>query len=463
MATILIADDESKMRKILSLALQEEGHEILEAKDAKQACDIIGTTSLSLVISDLRMPEGGGMAVLEAVQKINHYTPVIILTAYGTIENAVETLKNGATDYLLKPCDLDEIKMAVTKALQVQHLELENIYLRNEVQTRFGDGEMVGKSEPFIQVLEIIRRVAQGDSTVLIRGESGTGKELAARLIHQNSPRSQAAFVTVNCKATPADLLELELFGRVRSQQGSTTPAVGKVELADKGTLFLDEIGEIPPRIQSKILRSIEENVIDPVGGERSKPVDVRIIAATRMDLEEKVRQNEFRSDLYYRLNVVPILIPPLRDRKEDIPLLVQRFISRKTHGKSDLYFTGEDMEIMKRYHWPGNVRELENVVERAVVLGSTDIRVLLPALRPSLSPSAQMDYASELGDVPYKEAKRKVLDDFDREYFTHMLRKTRGNVSRAAQESDVHRKNLHVKLNELGIDPHDFHNPEDN
>ena len=222
MATILVADDEAKMRKILTLALMEEGHEILEAKDGDAALEIIHSTSLSLVITDLRMPGGGGMAVLNAVKKINHYVPVIILTAYGTIENAVEALKNGAHDYLLKPCDLDEIKLAVRKALQIQHLELENRYLRVELDQHLGQSEIIGKSPAMLKVLELTRRMAQGDGTVLIRGESGTGKEMAARAIHRQSPRSEKPFISVNCSSTPPDILELELFGRTRGMRGAS-------------------------------------------------------------------------------------------------------------------------------------------------------------------------------------------------------------------------------------------------
>jgi len=458
-ATILVADDEAKMRKILTLALLEEGHEILEAEDAEKAVEIIHSVSVSLVITDLRMPGGGGMAVLEAVKRMSHYIPVIILTAYGTIENAVEALKNGAHDYLLKPCDLDEIKLSVRKALQVQHLELENLYLRNELYGRFGEGEWVGKSPVMLQIFELIRRVSQGDSTVLIRGESGTGKELAARAIHRQSLQSERPFITVNCAAMPADLLELELFGRVRGLRGGpAAPATGKFELASGGTIFLDEIGDLPPRMQGKILRTIEEKVIEPVGGTRSKKVDVRIITSTNADLEEKVRKGEMRSDLYFRLNVVPIVIPPLREHKEDIPLLCDHFLRKKSRGRASLTFSSEAIAALMRYHWPGNVRELENVVERAIVIGTTDVNVLIPSPHPPLTPEAQMrPHPLELLGLSYKEAKKFILDDFEQYYFKSLLRKTKGNISRAAELAQVHRKNLHVKLAELGIDSRQF------
>ncbi len=459
MATILVADDEAKMRKILTLALMEEGHEILEAKDGEEALEIIQKTSLSLVITDLRMPGGGGMAVLNAVKGIPHYIPVIILTAYGTIENAVEALKNGAHDYLLKPCDLDEIKIAVRNALQIQHLELENRYLRGELDQQLGQGEIVGKSQGMLKVLELIRRVALGDGTVLIRGESGTGKELVARAIHRQSPRSEKSFVAANCSATPPDILELELFGRMKGIRGnSETPSTGKFELAHGGTLFLDEIGYLPPSLQGKILRTIEEKIIEPVGDIRSKKIDVRIIVSSNQDLEEKVRKGEMRSDFYFRLNVLPIYVPPLRERKEDIPFLIEHFFRKKSRGRSTLSFSSEDIESILRYHWPGNVRELQNVVERAVVLNTTDLGELLPSLHPPLTPGSQMGFhQKELFNLPYKDAKRFVLDEFEKAFFTNLLRRTGGNISKAAQMADVHRKNFYVKLSELNIDPKQY------
>lgn len=459
MATILLADDESKMRKILTLALMDEGHEILEAKDAQEALDIINKTSLSLVITDLRMPGGGGMAVLDAVKRMNHYTPVIILTAYGTIENAVEALKNGAHDYLLKPCDLDEIKLAVRKALQIQHLELENRYLRVELDQRLGQNEIAARSPVMLKVLELIRRVAQGDGTVLIRGESGVGKELAARSIHRQSPRGEKPFVSANCSATPPDILELELFGRLRGVRGGAdTPTTGKFELANGGTLFLDEVGYLTPSLQGKILRTIEEKVIEPVGDVRSKKIDVRIVVSTNQDLEEKVRKGEMRSDFYFRLNVLPIFIPPLRDRKEDIPLLIDHFLRKKSRGRATLSFSSEDIESLMRYHWPGNVRELQNLIERAIVLNTTELDELLPSIHPPLSPGSQMGFhQKELFNLPYKDAKRYVLDEFEKVFFIHLLRKAGGNISRAAQMAEIHRKNFYVKLSELGIDPKQY------
>ena len=465
MATILVVDDEARMRKVISLALAEDGHEILEAENAAQALEIIRSTALSLVITDLRMPGGDGTEVLKGARATSLHLPVIILTAYGTVENAVQALKEGAHDYLLKPCDLDELKLSVKKALWVQQITLENRYLREQLSGKSGYGELVGRSPKMVRVFELIARVAQGDSTILIRGESGTGKELVARAIHRDSPRREQPFVAVNCMALPSDLLENELFGHVRgAYTGAVSTSVGKFELADGGTLFLDEIGDMQPRMQGKILRAIQEKVIEPVGGNRSKHVDVRIVAATNSNLEEKVEKGEMRADLYYRLNVVPIIIPPLRERKEDIPLLVEHFLAKKSNGRPTLKFAPEDMALLTRYHWPGNVRELENLVERAVVLGTTNVTHLMPAI--AFGTAAPQGAAAphpfhDLVDLVYKDAKKMVIDEFDKYYFSQILRRTKGNVSQAADLMRIHRKNLHLKLSDLNLDPKQFSSTE--
>lgn len=460
MATILVVDDEARMRKVISLALTEEGHEVLEAENAAEAIESIRTTALSLVITDLRMPGGDGTEVLKGARATSLHLPVIILTAYGTVENAVQALKDGAHDYLLKPCDLDELKLSVKKALRVQQLTLENRYLREQLSGRSGYGELVGRSPKMLQVFEVIARVAPGDSTVLIRGESGTGKELVARAIHRDSPRKESPFVAVNCMALPSDLLENELFGHVRgAYTGAVSASVGKFELADEGTLFLDEIGDMQPRMQGKILRAIQERVIEPVGGTRSKRIDVRIVAASNADLEEKVRTGEMRTDLYYRLNVVPIQIPPLRERREDIPLLVEHFLAEKSNGRPTLKFSPEDLTLMSRYHWPGNVRELENLVERAVVLGTANVAHIMPGMSVDVIPAATSTSHpfEELTGLSYRDAKRLVLGEFESYYFSRILRETKGNISQAAEVMQMHRKNLHTKLAELKLDPKQF------
>ena len=466
MATILVVDDEARMRKVISLALTDEGHEILEAENATEAIEIIRTTALSLVITDLRMPGGDGSEVLKGARAISLHLPVIILTAYGTVENAVQALKEGAHDYLLKPCDLDELRLSVSKALWVQQITLENRYLREQLSGRSGYGELVGKSQKMVQVFEMIARVAEGNSTVLIRGESGTGKELVARAIHRDSPRKERPFVAVNCMALPSDLLENELFGHVRgAYTGAVSSSMGKFELADGGTLFLDEIGDMQPRMQGKILRAIQEKVIEPVGGNRSKRVDVRIVAATNSDLEMRVRSGEMRADLYYRLNVVPILLPPLRDRREDIPLLLDHFLAKKSNGRSSLRFAPEDMALLSRYHWPGNVRELENLVERAVVLGTSNVTHLMPSISFGVAstPTVTSHPFDDLLDLPYKDAKRLIMQEFEKYYFVQILRMKGGNVSQAADQMQLHRKNLHTKLSDLELDPKQFGDAKQN
>lgn len=459
MATILVADDEAKMRKILGLALMEDDHEILEAKDADEAIRILHSTSLSLIISDLRMPGGGGLAVLDAVRKHNPTLPVLILTAYGTINNAVEALKCGAYDYLLKPCDLEELKLAVRKALQAHQLEQENLYLRKEISGRFGGGELIGKSAAMQKVFEMIRRAAQKSSPVLIRGESGTGKELAARAIHNQSARSHGPFVVVNCASLPADLLDLELFGRVKGPMTvSSSPLAGKIELASGGTIFLEEIGDLSPRLQNKMIRTLEDGTIEPIGDANRKKVDVRIIAASRQNLEFKIESGALRPEFYYKINVVPVTLPPLRERKEDISLFIDHFFKIKSPGRNHKNFTTDQIRVFQEYSWPGNVRELENVIERALVLDTTDTGLLLPALEENAAANLfSNDGYKDLLQMPHKDAKKMLLDQFESLYFTHLLHQTGGNVTRTAEISQMHRKNLHVKLAELGIDPRKF------
>ncbi len=458
MASILIVDDEKRMRKVIALALSDEGHDTLEASNAKTAIEYIRSTTLSLVITDLRMPGGDGTQVLEAARNTSLNLPVVILTAYGSIENAVEALKAGAQDYLLKPCDLDELKLSVNKALRTQHLAMENRYLREELSDRQGYGALLGKSPRMLEIFDLIARVATGDGPVLIRGESGTGKEIVARTIHRDSARREMPFVTVSCTALPGDLLEQELFGRVRGAGGSASMAAsaGKLELAEGGTILLDEIGDLPLRLQGKLLAFLEDKTAQPVGATRAKTIDVRVIASSAQDLEANVRKGSLRSELYYRLNVVPIVVPALREHREDVPLLVDSFL--KARDLSDrIRFTAEDFGRLSRYDWPGNVRELRNLIERAVVLGTSNLDHLMPGLALSTaSPIAlpgRHPYEPLL-TVPYRDAKRRIVEEFEHYYFTQNLKHTAGNIKRAAEVMGMHRKNLHAKLAALQIDP---------
>ena len=460
MASILVVDDEARMRKVIALALSDEGHDVLEADGADTAIRIIRSTTLSLVITDLRMPKGDGTQVLEASRKTSFHLPVIILTAYGSIENAVEALKMGAHDYLLKPCDLDELRMSVAKALRAQHLALENRYLRQELSDRSGYGSLVGRSPLMLALFDLIARVAEDDSPLLIRGESGTGKEMVARAIHRDSPRRESPFVTISCTALPGDLLEQQLFGRVRGAGGGATEAAGgKLELAEGGTLFLDEIADMPPRLQNKLLALLESGTTQPVGGTVSKTVNVRVIASSSQDLDAQVRDGTIRSELFYRLNVVPIVAPPLRDHREDVPLLIEAFLQERG-AVEKVKFSPEEMARLSRYDWPGNVRELRNLVERAVVLGSSNLEQLMPGMGlPASSQTSQPGRHpyEQLLSLQYRDAKRCVLEEFEHFYFSQTLSETAGNISRAAELMGIHRKNLHTKLAELQIDPKQY------
>jgi len=374
------------------------------------------------------------------------------------VDAAVEAMKNGAADYLQKPLNMEELRLKIEQGLLRRRMVLELKYLREEVD-RYE--ELVGKSPAMHAVFELIERVARSDATVLIRGESGTGKELVARAIHRRSAKRDGPFVPINCVALPAELLESELFGHVK---GSFTGAVetrpGRFELADGGTLFLDEIGDMSPALQGKILRAIQERAIEPVGGKGARRVDVRIIAATNKELEEKVRSGEFREDLYYRLNVVPIRVPPLRERQEDIPQLVGHFLSKHAGGREPFPVKPETLDRLARYSWPGNVRELENLVERSVVLWSPEVLELNDPRGPAISAREErgaFPTPETLAGLSYRAAKERVMEVFDRTMIAAALRSSKGNVSRAAEQLGMHRKNLHMKLAELGLDPRDF------
>jgi len=461
MASVLIVDDEVRMLKVLSLSLSEAGYQVLTANSVDEAKKQFDENIPSVVLTDLKMPKQTGDALLEHISNNSPHTPVIILTAYGTIESAVEMMRQGAFHYLLKTCDMEELKLVVDQAVRYQQLSLEVEYLREQGSESDGFEGLIGNAEVMMRLFGLVDRVANSDSTALILGESGTGKEMVAHAIHRRSNRKQGAFIPVNCIALPGELLESEMFGHVR---GSFTGAVdskpGKFALADKGTLFLDEIGDMDPNLQGKILRVIEDGTIEPVGGTKPKKVDVRLITATNCDLQERVKQGKFREDLFYRLNVVPLTVPPLRDRKEDVPALVQHFLEKKGGGKNVLPIPPQVINALIRYNWPGNVRELENLIERFVVLESLEVfrAVGYSAGAPAASEPVKTNAGIMLEEgISYRDAKSDVLNEFDREFFTEALKKTKGNVTRAAALCDMHRKNFHTKMAELGIDPADY------
>jgi two-component system NtrC family response regulator len=372
MDTILVVDDESNYLTVMQALLGEAGYEVLTAPSAVEALKIAASSDLDLVLTDMKMPKMSGIELLDELNRLYPNLPVIIMTAYGTVERAVTAMKKGAFDYILKPFKNEEILVTIAKALEHRHLILKNLFLNQELDKKYGFPNIVGESRVMQEILELVKRVAQSRATVLVTGESGTGKELIARAIHQCSTRAAKSFISVNCAALTETLLESELFGHER---GAFTHAVamrkGRFELADGGTLFMDEVAEMSQALQVKLLRVLQEMEFERVGGARTIKVDVRVLAASNRELKEEVEAGRFREDLYYRLNVVHLHLPPLRQRQEDIPLLAGHFISKyvQENLRDKTRVTPEALKLLIQYSWPGNIRELENVMERAVIL----------------------------------------------------------------------------------------------
>jgi two-component system, NtrC family, response regulator AtoC len=407
-ADILIVEDEKSIREALSFSLQDK-YNLFIASNGKKALEIATSKSIDLALLDIRLPEINGMDVLKHIKEIDSSIPVIMITAVKTVESAVSAMKLGAYDYIIKPFDIHELMSLIEKALEKRSLIKENVFLKEEIEKAGGFEKIIGKSEKINDIFKLIKNVAKSDSTVLITGESGTGKELVARAIHNQSDRANKLFVPVNCAAIPENLLESELFGY---EKGAFTGAferhLGKFEIAHFGTIFLDEIGLLPVAMQAKLLRVLQEHNIDRVGGSEAIKINVRVIAATNSDLKFEVEGKKFRSDLYYRLNVIPIHIPPLRERVDDIPLLMNHFMAKynKEFGRSVLGFSKDAMEALKAYPWPGNIRELENLIERLVVLTDKEV-ITNEKLPPEISKSK-----SKLQDI-IKEHTAKFEMDF--------------------------------------------------
>jgi DNA-binding NtrC family response regulator len=451
MPTILIVEDEPKMLRLLELNLAEQGYTIRTAQDAESALRLLRQEKIDLVLTDLRLPGMDGLEFLQAVKRANAHFPVIMMTAYGTVETAVDAMKAGASDYVLKPFSMEEITLLVQKELDIHRLREENLSLREALGKRFEFRNIVAKSPGMQEVLATVERVGPANSTVLLGGESGVGKDLIARAIHQHSRRASGPFVKINCTAIPENLLESELFGY---EKGAFTGAVsskpGKFELADKGTIFLDEIGDVPTAIQVKLLRVLQEREFERLGGTRTLKVDVRVVAATNQDLRAALEQGTFREDLYYRLNVVPISIPPLREHKEDIPYLVDHFIERfaRESGKPIQGVTPAALKMLMDFHWPGNVRELENILERAVAL-STGTVIDAGDIRLDLSPSKPGREAS--GSVPFPP-EGTTLEQLEDEIIKEALRRANGNKSQAARLLGLSRNALRYRLSKMGL-----------
>jgi DNA-binding NtrC family response regulator len=445
---ILVIDDDISFRRVLEYNLQEEGYQVLTAASGEEGMRLFDEQRPELVITDMKMPGMDGLQVLKGIRERSPETLVIIITAFGAVDAAVGAMKLGAYDYITKPFNRDELKLVVLKALKMSTLAEENLQLRNELAVRTDFRNMVGISRGMEKVFEMVRRVADTEATVLISGESGTGKELVAKAIHALSSRKGAPFIAINCAAIPRDLLESELFGHVK---GAFTGAVrdkrGKFQLATGGTLFLDEVGELPTELQPKLLRALQERFVEPVGGEMPEKIDVRIVAATNMELEEEIAVGRFREDLYYRLAVIPIHLPPLRERRDDIPLLVRHFAAK--HGCAGVTFSAEIIDSLSNFNWPGNVRELENTVERLLIMRSSDsisLQDLPEKVRGERKGGEQR--VINLPDDGYS------LEQLEREIVVEALERNSWNQTSAARFLRIPRHVLIYRMEKYGIAP---------
>ncbi|OIQ85454.1 transcriptional regulatory protein ZraR [mine drainage metagenome] len=443
---VLVVDDEAKMRRVLEIMLQRMGHEVTCAADGAEALQLMKTAPANLIISDLRMPGMSGTELLQTLREQGSEVPVIIMTAYGTIESAVEAMKLGACDYIIRPFDVGALELSINRILTTGQMRQQNDFLRREVEK--GWGEFVGHSAPMQQIYDLIRQVAPGKTTVLITGETGTGKELVARAIHRASPRQSELFVPINCAAIPADILEAELFGYVKGAfTGASKDRVGKFEMADGGTLFLDELTEMPMPLQAKLLRVLQENIIERLGANRGIPIDVRIVAATNRDPRQAVKEGRLREDLYYRVNVFNIDLPTLRARKDDIPALVENFLSRQNNPNG---ISAAAMACLQNYSWPGNVRELQNVIERAAVLshgaeigvGNLPSEMTGAGIAPD-APEPHIHASLELNPA---------VEQLEASMIRAALVEAGNNKSKAARLLDISERALWYKLKKYGL-----------
>ncbi len=447
---ILVVDDDESLRRVTQVQLEQAGFKTTTAADAIEALSILQKSPPDLVITDLKMPGMPGMELLRRIRTDYPDVPVVMLTAFGTVESAVEAMKAGAYDYITKPVHPDELELVARRSLERLQLIEENRTLRSSLDAKYGFENIIGRSNSLLYVLDMAARAAQTSATVLIHGETGTGKELLAKAVHFNSARQDKPFVTINCGAIPKDLLESELFGHVKgSFTGAVTHRKGKVESADGGTLFLDEIGEMPLELQVKLLRLIQQGEIEKVGAPSGSTVDVRVIAATHRNLEAMIEDGTFREDLYYRLSVIPLELPPLRERIDDIPQLVEHFFSKlkQKHGRENLVLPISLMPYFSNYRWPGNIRELENIIERLVVLTpGTEITLShLPAfLRRE---HASIDTLNI--DLPPQGISLEAIEE---ELILKALEKFKWNQTHAAKYLDISRKALMYRMEKHGI-----------
>jgi DNA-binding NtrC family response regulator len=461
MEPVLLVEDKAELRAMLRKALERAGYTVEEAPDGNSAIDKVRNRRYLLVLSDLKLPGNSGIDVLREARRVDPTLPFIILTAYGSVEEAVTAMKEGAYDFIQKPVDLDHLKILLERAAKQQELLRENLLLREEYAARYGFPRIVGDHPAMKDASQMTQRVAATDSTVLLLGESGTGKELFARAIHHLSPRAGLPFVALNCAAIPEGLVENELFGHERgAYTGAGARKIGKLELAHRGTLFLDEIGELPLAIQSKLLRVLEERRFERVGGTQSIEVSVRIVTATNKDLRAAIADKTFREDLYFRIAAVPITIPPLRDRGDDVILLAEHFLDRfkREFRKPELALTDDARARLQTYAWPGNVRELQNAIERAAILGNgTDIdtaALQLPAAKPAPEELPEGMLEEEfLWEGPLEEVSQRAVTHVERFKIQNALRESKWNKTRAAEKLGVSYKTLLHKIRVLELE----------
>ena len=450
--SILIVDDEKAARFGMKLALEKDGYNVMEACDGIDAFEVIKAKSPSLIFLDINMPKINGIQVLEEINQMENPPMIVIVTAYGSERVAVEAMKKGAYDYISKPYEIDELRLIAQHAFEKLALEEENARLRSEIDRLGSRGAIVGESREMNQVFNKIEKVGPSDVTVLVQGESGSGKELAAKEIHKKSSRKNKPMIIMNCAALPETLIESELFGHEKGAfTGATERRLGKFELADKGTIFLDEIGDMSPNTQAKVLRVLQEQSFERLGGTETLRVDVRLISATHKDLLKEIKEGNFREDLYYRLKVVEILLPPLRNRREDIIILAEKFIQyfSEKHRKNVKSISNEAVKVFTRYSWPGNVRELQNVIESAVVMANAETLEIsdFPGEISNSESNSSLDY-----NLPFRDAKKIVVEAFERDFVSRKLAENKGNISKAAEALGMHRQSLQHKLKELNM-----------
>jgi two-component system response regulator AtoC len=454
MARILVVEDDLNTLSGLVEIIKDEGHEVVGVESGKRALRLLERDQFDIMLTDLRMPDIDGLSLYEKSIRFNTDMKTIVMTAYSSVKEAVDAMKKGVYEYLTKPLNLDELFLTIRKAAQEKQILEENIQLRDQIKKSYRFENIIGNSKPIREIYRIISKVAQTQSTVLIRGESGVGKELVARAIHYNSPRANKAMVEISCASLPETLLESELFGYEKGAfTGAVTQKKGRLEMADLGTIFLDEIGDITEGVQTKLLRVLQEKELTHLGGTKSIKVDVRVIAATNRNLEEALLEGKFREDLYYRLNVIPVFIPPLRERKEDIPRLIEHFVKKfcQENNKPRMTFSEKALELCMSYDWPGNVRELENAVENAVVLGEGN--VILPDFLPLNIYSLQnRSLAKEFLDNFKGESYRKKIEFAERLVIREAIEKANGNKSIAAKNLKISLRTMRYKIKKYNL-----------